>query len=37
MLKPKYKHEYETMKDKLKAKKAIADFHDKIIMNQYKQ
>ena len=31
MLKPKYKHEFETLKDQVKAKRTLADFHSKII------
>ena len=31
MLKPKFKHEFETLKDQVNAKKTLADFHSKII------
>ena len=36
MLKPQFKQEYETLKDQLKAKKAFADFHSKVVYNKIK-
>jgi hypothetical protein len=37
MLKPQYKHKYETLKDQLKAKKAFADFHSRLVTSKVKQ
>jgi hypothetical protein len=36
-LKPGFKQEYETLKDQMKAKKAIGDFHNRVKLNKIKQ